>query len=85
MTIKDMELLQHNVGKQEKKKKLMYEGKSNVDSIPRSKREISDSSKLSFLSEVLNILPKATLNVSVSLPQCENIPPSLEDIAAYVT
>ena len=32
-----------------------------------------------------NVLPKATLNISVNLLQCEDIPPSLEDIAADVT
>ena len=66
MKIKDMQLLQHNVGKQEKKKNLMYQEKSNFDPRPTSEREISDSSKLSFLSEVRNLLPKATLNISVN-------------------
>ena len=68
MKIKDMQLLQHDVGKQEKTKNLMYQEKLNFDPRPTSEREISDSSKLSFLSEVRNILPKATLNISVNLP-----------------
>ena len=52
---------------------------------PRLKRKISDSSKPSFLSKVCNKLPKATLNISVNLLQQEDIPPSLEHIAADVT
>ena len=61
MKIKDMQLLQHNVGKLEKRKTLMDQEKSNFDPRPKSEREISDSSKLYFLSEVCNILPKATI------------------------
>ena len=62
----------------------MNQEKSNFDPRPTSEKKISDSCKLYFLSEVRNILPKATLNISVILPQCKDIHPSLEDIAADV-
>ena len=78
-----MQLLQHNVGKREETK-LMNQEKSNFDPRPTSEKNISDSCKLYFLSEVRNILPKATLNISAILPQCKDIHPSLEDIAADV-
>ena len=81
--IEGKQLLQHNVGKREKTK-LMNQEKSNFDPRPTSEKNISDSCKLYFLSEVRNILPKATLNISAILPQCKDIHPSLEDIAADV-
>ena len=42
--------------RENKRKKLMYQENRNFDPRPKSEREISDSSKPSFLSEVLNIL-----------------------------
>ena len=61
-------------------------GKLNFDPRLTSKRKISDSSKLSFLSEVLSLSPKVTLNISFTLPsQCHDMSLSLEEIAAEVT
>ena len=63
---------------------MTYPEKLKFDPRPTTEREISESRKQSFLSGVRTTLPKATLNISFSLPQCEDIPPSLEDIAEEV-
>ena len=84
MKVKDMDILQHNLGKSKQKSFLTYPEKLKFDPRPTTEREISESRKKSFLSGVRTTLPKAKLNISFSLPQCEDIPPSLEDIAQEV-
>ena len=84
MKVKDMDILQHNLGKSKQKSFLTYPEKLKFDPRPTTEREISESWKQSFLSGVRTTLPKATFNISFSLPQCEDIPPSLEDIAREV-
>ena len=85
MKVKDMDILQHNLGKSKQKSFLKYPEKLRpTNPRPTTEREISEFRKQSFLSGVRTTLPKATLNISFSLPQCEDIPPSLEDIAQEV-
>ena len=84
MKVKGMDILQHNLGKSKQKSFLTYPKKLKFDPRPTTEREISESRKQSFLSGVRTTLPKATISISFSLPQCEVIPPSLEDIAQEI-
>ena len=79
MKVKDMDILQHNLGKSKQKSFLTYPEKLKFDPRPTTEKEISESQKQSFLSGVRTTLPKATLNISFNLS-----PPSLEDIAQEV-
>ena len=82
--VKVMDILQDCLGKSKQKSFLTYSEKLKFDPRPTTKKEISEYRKQLFLSEVRTILQKTALNISLNLPQCEDIPPCLEDIAQGV-